>query len=73
MAKMTAGRAVVESLVAQGVDTVFGIISIHTLHLLRRPPGGPRTRGASGSSALATSTRSDAWRTATLVSPGSRA
>ena len=33
MAKMTAGRAVVESLVAQGVDTVFGIISIHTLHL----------------------------------------
>ncbi|MEX2598435.1 MAG: thiamine pyrophosphate-binding protein, partial [Dehalococcoidia bacterium] len=33
MAKMTAGRAVVESLIAQGVDTVFGIISIHTLYI----------------------------------------
>jgi thiamine pyrophosphate-dependent acetolactate synthase large subunit-like protein len=33
MAKMTAGRAVVEALIAQGVDTVFGIISIHTLHI----------------------------------------
>ncbi len=33
MAKMTTGQAVIESLVAQGVDTVFGIISIHTLHL----------------------------------------
>jgi acetolactate synthase-1/2/3 large subunit len=30
---MTGGRAVVESLKAQGVDTVFGIISIHTLDL----------------------------------------
>jgi acetolactate synthase-1/2/3 large subunit len=33
MTKMTAGRAVVEALIAQGVDTVFGIISIHTLHV----------------------------------------
>ncbi|MEX2431684.1 MAG: thiamine pyrophosphate-binding protein, partial [Dehalococcoidia bacterium] len=33
MAQMTAGRAVVESLIAQGVDTVFGIISIHTLYI----------------------------------------
>ena len=33
MAKMTGGEAMVESLKAQGVDTVFGIISIHTLDL----------------------------------------
>ena len=33
MAKMTGGQAVVESLKAQGVDTVFGIISVHTLDL----------------------------------------
>ncbi len=33
MARMTGGRAVVESLMAQGVDTVFGIISVHTLDL----------------------------------------
>ena len=33
MANMTAGRAVVESLIAHGVDTVFGIISVHTLHI----------------------------------------
>ena len=33
MAKMTAGKAIVESLIAQGVDTVFGIISVHTLHI----------------------------------------
>ena len=33
MAKMTGGQAMVESLKAQGVDTVFGIISIHTLDL----------------------------------------
>ena len=33
MARMTGGQAVVESLAAQGVDTVFGIISVHTLHL----------------------------------------
>jgi acetolactate synthase-1/2/3 large subunit len=33
MAKMTAGRAVVEALIAQGVDTVFGIISVHMLHI----------------------------------------
>ena len=33
MARMTAGRAVVESLIAQGVDTVFGIISVHTLNI----------------------------------------
>lgn len=31
MAQMTGGRAVVESLMAQGVDTVFGLISIHML------------------------------------------
>jgi acetolactate synthase-1/2/3 large subunit len=30
---MTGGRAIVESLKTQGVDTVFGIISIHTLDL----------------------------------------
>jgi acetolactate synthase-1/2/3 large subunit len=30
---MTGGHAVVESLKAQGVDTVFGIISVHTLNL----------------------------------------
>jgi len=33
MAKMTGGQAMVESLKAQGVDTVFGIISVHTLDL----------------------------------------
>ena len=33
MARMTGGQAMVESLKAQGVDTVFGIISIHTLDL----------------------------------------
>lgn len=30
---MTGGRAVVESLLAHGVDTVFGVISIHTMDL----------------------------------------
>ena len=33
MAKMTGGKALVESLKAQGVDTVFGIISVHTLDI----------------------------------------
>ena len=33
MARMTGGRAVVESLKAQGVDLVFGIISVHNLDL----------------------------------------
>jgi acetolactate synthase-1/2/3 large subunit len=33
MAKITGGQAIVESLKAQGVDTVFGIISVHTLNL----------------------------------------
>ena len=33
MAKMTGGQAVVESLKLHGVDTVFGIISVHTLDL----------------------------------------
>ena len=33
MAQMTGGQAVVQSLRAQGVDTVFGIISVHTLDL----------------------------------------
>lgn len=33
MAKMSGGQAIVESLEAHGVDTVFGIISIHTLDL----------------------------------------
>lgn len=33
MSKMTGGQAVVESLIAQGVTTVFGIISIHTLSM----------------------------------------
>ncbi len=33
MAVMTGGQAVVESLKRQGVDTVFGIISVHTLDL----------------------------------------
>ena len=33
MARMTGGQAVVESLIAQGVDTVFGIISIHNLYI----------------------------------------
>ena len=33
MARMTGGQAIVESLKAQGVDTVFGIISVHTLDL----------------------------------------
>jgi len=31
MAKMTGGQAIVESLRAHGVDTIFGIISVHTL------------------------------------------
>jgi len=33
MATMTGGRAVVEALIAQGVTTVFGIISVHNLHI----------------------------------------
>jgi acetolactate synthase-1/2/3 large subunit len=33
MAKMTGGQAVVESLIAQGVTTVFGIVSVHNLHI----------------------------------------
>ena len=33
MAKLTGGQAVVESLKVHGVDTVFGIISVHTLDL----------------------------------------
>ncbi len=33
MARLTGGQAFVESLKAQGVDTVFGIISVHTLDL----------------------------------------
>lgn len=33
MAKITGGQAVVEALKAQGVNLVFGIISVHTLHL----------------------------------------
>ena len=33
MPQMTGGQAVVASLYAQGVDTVFGIISVHTLDL----------------------------------------
>ena len=33
MAKMTGGQALVESLKIQGVDTVFGIISVHTMDL----------------------------------------
>ena len=34
MARMTGGQAVVESLKAQGVDLLFGIISVHNLDLL---------------------------------------
>ena len=33
MPMMTGGQAIVESLKAQGVDTIFGIISVHTLDL----------------------------------------
>ena len=33
MAKMTGGKAVLESLKAHGVDTLFGIISVHNLDL----------------------------------------
>jgi acetolactate synthase-1/2/3 large subunit len=33
MAKMTGGQAVVESLIAQGITTVFGIVSVHNLHI----------------------------------------
>ena len=33
MPKLTGGQTVIESLKAQGVDTVFGIISIHNLDL----------------------------------------
>lgn len=33
MARMTAARALVESLLAQGVDTIFGIISSHTMEI----------------------------------------
>ena len=33
MPKMTGGQAVVESLVTQGVELVFGVISIHNIHL----------------------------------------
>ncbi len=33
MAQLTGAKAVVESLLAQGVDTVFGIISVHTMDI----------------------------------------
>ncbi len=33
MPNLTGGQAITESLKAQGVDTVFGIISIHNLDL----------------------------------------
>ena len=33
MPKLTGGQTVIESLKAQGVDTVFGIISIHNLDI----------------------------------------
>ena len=33
MAKLTGGQAVVESLKVHGVDTIIGIISVHTLDL----------------------------------------
>lgn len=33
MARMTGGQAVTQSLMAQGVDTVFGIVSVHNLDL----------------------------------------
>ena len=33
MAVMTGGMAAVESLIAHGVDTIFGVISVHTLDL----------------------------------------
>ncbi len=33
MAVMTGGMATVESLIAHGVDTIFGVISVHTLDL----------------------------------------
>ncbi|MDO8750787.1 MAG: thiamine pyrophosphate-binding protein [Dehalococcoidia bacterium] len=33
MAKLSGGQAVIESLLAQGVDTIFGIISVHTLDI----------------------------------------
>ena len=33
MAKMTGGKAVLESLKTHGVDTLFGIISVHNLDL----------------------------------------
>ena len=33
MAKLTGGQAVIESLKVHGVDTIFGIISVHTLDL----------------------------------------
>ena len=33
MARMTGGQAIAESLKAQGVDTLFGIIAVHTLDL----------------------------------------
>ena len=33
MPRLTGGQAIIESLKAQGVDTVFGIISVHNLDL----------------------------------------
>jgi len=33
MAVMTGGQAAVESLIAHGVDTIFGVISVHTLDM----------------------------------------
>ncbi len=33
MAKLNGGQAVIESLLAQGVDTIFGIISVHTVDI----------------------------------------
>ena len=31
MADMTGGKAVIDSLIAQGADTAFGVISIHMM------------------------------------------
>jgi acetolactate synthase-1/2/3 large subunit len=51
MARMNGGQAVVESLIAQGVDTVFGLISVHTLQIfdaLREAAGEGRVRYIGG-------------------------
>jgi acetolactate synthase-1/2/3 large subunit len=68
MSKMTGGQAVVESLIAQGITTVFGIISIHTLSLydaLREAVSDGRMKFIGGRHEHAVSFMADGYARAT--------